>query len=102
MIIPKTPKVFLPPRDDAAEFDDSGPDLRGIVDDKSVVAWRKGNKAGIYLSAKIDPNVKPGDDIITGFAMKFVYTNTVPALEQREIQTSEIFAPVYVTLGKHK
>ena len=91
--------MFLPPRDDAAEFDDSGPDLKGIVDDKSVVAWRKGNKAGIYLSAKIDPDTS-GKDIITGFAMKFIYTNTVPALEQREIQTSEVYAPVYVNLGK--
>merc|ERR1712141_511442 len=100
MIIPKTPKVYLPPRDDAAEFDDSGPDLRGVVDDKQVVSWRKGNKAGIVLSAHIDKNIQKNEDIVTGFALKFVYTNTVPALEQREVQTSDITAPVYVTLGK--
>ena len=36
--------VYVPPRDDAAEFDDAGPDLRGVVDDKNVVAWRRSNK----------------------------------------------------------
>merc|ERR1712025_1530365 len=94
LVIPKTPRFYLPPRDDAAEFDDSGPDLRGIVDDKSVVAWRKGNKAGVHLSAKINENLESGTEITTGFAMKFVYTNTVPALEQR-VQTADVIMPVY-------
>ena len=100
LVIPKSPSVYLPPRDDAAEFDDSGPDLRGIVDDVNLIAWRKGNKAGIILSAFVNKDVKENDDIIVGFALKFIYTNTVPQLEQREIQTSEIIAPVYITLGK--
>ena len=79
----------------------TGPDLRGVVDDKQVVSWRKGNKAGILLSAVIDKDVKVGDDIVTGFALKFVYTNTVPALDSsREVQTSDVTAPVYVVLGK--
>ena len=91
--------IYLPPRDDAAEFDDSGPDLRGIVDDVNLVAWRKGNKAGIILSAIVSKDVKDNEDVTIGFAMKFIYTNTVPALEQREVQTSEIIAPVYITLG---
>jgi len=99
LVIPKAPNVYLPPRDDAAEFDDSGPDLRGIVDDVNLVGWRKGNKAGIILSAIVDKDVKEKDEITVGFALKFIYTNTVPALEQREVQTSEIIAPVYITLG---
>ena len=70
------------------------------MDDKQVVSWRKGNKAGIVLSAHIDKNIQKNEDIVTGFALKFVYTNTVPALEQREVQTSDITAPVYVTLRK--
>ena len=77
----------------------SGPDLRGIVDDINLVAWRKGNKAGIILSAIVDKDVKENDEITVGFALKFIYTNTVPALEQREVQTSEIITPVYITLG---
>lgn len=97
--IPASPKVYLPPRDDAAEFDDSGPDLRGVVDDVNLIAWRKGNKAGLILSALLESGLEKGEEIVTGFAMKFVYTNTVPALEQREVQTSEITVPVYVILG---
>ena len=100
MIIPKTAKIYLPPRDDAAEFDDSGPDLRGVVDDEKVVSWRKGNKACVMLSALLDKNIQQGDDIVTGFALKFVYTNTIQAIENREVQTSDITAPVYVVLGQ--
>ena len=62
LIIPKTAKIYLPPRDDAAEFDDSGPDLRGVVDDEKVVSWRKGNKACVMLSALLDKNIQQGDD----------------------------------------
>ena len=100
LIIPKTAKIYLPPRDDAAEFDDSGPDLRGVVDDEKVVSWRKGNKACVMLSALLDKNIQQGDDIVTGFALKFVYTNTIQAIENREVQTSDITAPVYVALGQ--
>lgn len=98
--LPPNPRIYLPPRDDAAEFDDSGPDLRGIVDDVNLVAWRKSNKAGIILSSLLEANLERGQEIVTGFALKFVYTNTVPALEHREVQTSEIIAPIYVILGK--
>ena len=69
------------------------------MDDVNLVAWRKGNKAGIILSAIVDKDVKENDEITVGFALKFIYTNTVPALEQREVQTSEIITPVYITLG---
>ena len=37
-------QVYLPPRDDAAEFDDGGVDLAGHADDREVVTWRKSNK----------------------------------------------------------
>ena len=43
-------QVYLPPRDDAAEFDDGGVDLAGHQDDKEVVQWRKSNKVQIYLA----------------------------------------------------
>ncbi len=102
LVIPKSPKIYLPPRDDAAEFDDSSVDLKGVVDDKTVISWRKGNKAGIMLSTIVGKDVHPGDEVVTAFGMKFVYTNTVPALEQKEIQTADIVVPVYVVLGKVK
>ena len=66
-----------------------------------MVAWRKGNKAGVQLSAKVTQGkLEVGTEVITGFAMKFIYTNTVPALEQREVQTVDVIVPVYVHLGK--
>ena len=37
-------RIYLPPRDDAAEFDEGGVDLAGHVDEKEVVLWRKSNK----------------------------------------------------------
>ena len=52
----------------------------------------------MHLSAKINENLESGTEITTGFAMKFVYTNTVPALEQR-VQTADVIIPVYVNLG---
>merc|ERR1719330_452087 len=42
-------KIYLPPRDDAAEFDDGGVDLAGHTDDREVVVWRKSNKVGLML-----------------------------------------------------
>merc|ERR1712037_768448 len=46
VILPSS-KVYLPPRDDAAEFDDGGVDLAGHQDDREVVQWRKSNKVGL-------------------------------------------------------
>merc|ERR550539_2209792 len=67
-------KTYLPARDDAAEFDDHDRDFpTGIVDDSRIVAWRK-----------LNSDLTPGTEVITGFALRFLYTNTVPSLEQRE------------------
>ncbi|KAJ8971260.1 hypothetical protein NQ317_011619 [Molorchus minor] len=48
---------ILPPRDDAAEYDDSG-DMHNIQDDPKLVKWRKSNKAFIKL------NVTPMADLV--------------------------------------
>ena len=69
------------------------------VDDSRIVAWRKSNKVGIRAKVKVNCDLKRGTEVITGFALRFLYTNTVPSLEQREIQTSEITIPVFVVLG---
>ena len=69
------------------------------VDDNRIVAWRKSNKVGIKARAKLNCDLKSGTEIVTGFALRFLYTNTVPSLEQREIQTSEVTIPVFVVLG---
>ena len=44
-------QVYLPPRDDAAEFDDGGVDLAGHQDDREVVQWRKSNKVELDLTS---------------------------------------------------
>ena len=69
-------KVYLPPRDDAAEFDDGGVDLAGHVDDRELVVWRKSNKVGLRL--EITPTME-GEQVV-GFGIQYHYTNTVFAL----------------------
>lgn len=92
-------KVHLPQRDDAAEYDDTGPEIKNVVDDEKIVAWRKDNRVGVHFSADIDSTVATGTPIMTSMALKFLYTNTISALEQREAQTAEIMIPVHLNLG---
>jgi len=94
-VILPSDQVYLPPRDDAAEFDDSGVDLAGHVDNKSVVAWRKSNKVGIVF------HVKPSaaDQVVVGFAIQYQYTNTVFALDSKGVQTATLRVPVFLNLG---
>jgi dynactin-4 len=98
-LVPKGASVFIPPRDDAAEFDDAGPDLQGVVDDKSVVAWRKGNKVGVHMTLDCSA-VRPGEEVTAAFALKFMYTNTISALEQKEIQKAHVALPVFLKIGR--
>ena len=77
-----------------------GKNLKNVlVDEPRIVAWRKSNKVGIKATAKLNCDLKSGTEVVTGFALRFLYTNTVPSLEQREIQTSEVTIPVFVVLG---
>ncbi|TRY61406.1 hypothetical protein TCAL_03671 [Tigriopus californicus] len=92
-------QVHLPQRDDAAEYDDTGPDIKNVVDDEKIVAWRKDNRVGVHFSARIDSDVTPNTPIMTSMALKFLYTNTISALEQKEAQTAEIMIPVHLNLG---
>ena len=64
--------------------------------------WRKSNKVGIKARAKLNPDIGIGSEVITGFCLRFLYTNTVLSAEQREIQTSDVAIPVFVILGKIK
>lgn len=95
-----TSRTYLPPRDDTAEYDDSGPDLTGVEDDERIVAWRKTNKVGIVARARLSANLEAGDEVVTGFALRFEYTNTLTSLEQKEVARYDITVPVYVILGK--
>lgn len=88
-------KIYLPPRDDAAEFDDGGVDLAGHQDDRDVVQWRKSNKVGLQLSTI------PGQEgpVIVGFGIQYQYTNTVFALDFKEVYTATMRIPVFLNLG---
>jgi len=89
-------KIYLPPRDDAAEFDDGGVDLAGHTDDREIVVWRKSNKVGLMMG--VTP--KEGtDDIVVGFGIQYQYTNTVFALDNKELQTVIMRIPVFLNLG---
>ena len=92
-------RTYLPARDDTAEYDESGPDLTGVEDDHRIVVWRKSNKAGILARARIDPDLAPGTQVVTGFALRYEYTNTLTSLEQKEVSRYDVTVPVYVILG---
>lgn len=94
--------VFVPPRDDTAEFDDSAPDLQGVVDDKNVVLSRKSNKVWVRLAAKVGDSLSVGDEVITTIGVKFLFTNTLSALEQKTIQAEEVYIPINICLGNVK
>lgn len=64
-----------------------------------MVTWRKGNKVALALSAQL-PTDLDSEEILTGFGLEFVYTNTVPALEHREFQKVNVIVPVFVSFGK--
>lgn len=111
-LIPLTPAqasagVLVPPRDDAAEFDESassgssGSSGAGVApdDDRELVRWRRANKVGVALRARVSDAVRQGDQVVAALAITFLYTNTISALEQREVQTADICMPVYVVLG---
>merc|ERR1712029_612132 len=90
-----TSKVYLPPKDEAAEFDDHGVDLAGHVDDRDLVVWRKNNKVGLKLL--VTPS-SAGEQII-GLGIQYQYTNTVFALDTKEVHTATMRIPVFIALG---
>jgi len=94
VILPSS-KVYLPPRDDAAEFDDGGVDLAGHQDDREVVQWRKSNKVGLQLG--VIP--REGGKVVVGFGIQYQYTNTVFALDSKEVHTATMRIPVFLNLG---
>ena len=92
-------RTYLPPRDDTAEYDESGPDLSGVEDDNRIVVWRKSNRVGILARARLGQDIDPGTEVVTGFALRYEYTNTLTSLEQKEVSKYDITVPVYVVLG---
>ncbi|XP_073978985.1 dynactin subunit 4 isoform X1 [Rhodnius prolixus] len=97
-VVLPTCSVILPPRDDAAEYDDTG-DTHNFQDDPKIVVWRKGNKAAIKFMVIPNASLANGDKVIFGFSLEYGYVNTMPTLEQRQPQRTEMQVNVYITPG---
>ncbi|KAF5273504.1 hypothetical protein FQA39_LY07521 [Lamprigera yunnana] len=98
MILSNT-SFILPPRDDAAEYDDSG-DSHNIQDDPKCVVSRKSNKAVIKLQITPQPALNIGDEVTLAFTMQHIYINTITTVENKEPQKCEHKVKVFLTLGR--
>ncbi|CAG9823358.1 unnamed protein product [Phaedon cochleariae] len=91
---------ILPPRDDAAEYDDSG-DTHNIQDDTKLVKWRKSNKAYVKLNVTPKEDLGLNSDVVCGFTMQHVYTNTITGqMDKKEPQKYDHKVKVFLHLGK--
>jgi dynactin-4 len=98
VIIPSS-SVVLPPRDDAAEYDDSG-DTYHFQDDSKVVVWRKANKAAVKMVVIPQDTAVEAGGVLIGFVMKYAYVNTMATLEQKEPQKVDLKVKVFINVGK--
>lgn len=91
---------ILPPRDDAAEYDDSS-EVHNFEDDPKLIKWRKSNKAFVKLAVTPRADLKLGDEVVCGFTMQHIYTNVLPpAVENKQPQKYDHKVRVFLTLGK--
>lgn len=65
-----------------------------------MVVRRKSNKAFVRLIVKPREDLSVGSEVITGFTMQHVYTNTIATtVENKEPQKFDHKVKVFVTLG---
>ncbi|XP_065156233.1 dynactin subunit 4 [Atheta coriaria] len=95
LIIPEC-SFILPPRDDAAEYDDTA-DSHNYQDDPKVVVHRKCNKATIRLQV-IPKQMELGEEVVVAFTMQHIYTTT--SMENKEPIKTPLEVPVFLSLGK--
>lgn len=99
LVLP-TSTFILPPRDDAAEYDESS-DNPNVEDDKNLVVWRKSNKAIVKLQVTPDSDLSVGDEVVCGFSIEHIFTNTVTVtVENKQPQKSNHRVRVFLNLGK--
>lgn len=98
VIIPNS-TFILPPRDDAAEYDDFN-EPQNIQDDPKLVVWRKSNKA--FVKLMVTPSEVPlNTSILAGFTMSHLYTNTITStIENKEPQKINHEVKIFLDLGK--
>ncbi|XP_014468506.1 PREDICTED: dynactin subunit 4 [Dinoponera quadriceps] len=98
LVLPHSP-LILPPRDDAAEYDDTS-DNHNFQDDPKLVVWRKGNKAVIRLHVTPYENNENEEPITVGFVMQHGYVNTIATLEHKPPQKVDVKVKLYLTVGQ--
>ncbi|XP_066140454.1 dynactin subunit 4 [Euwallacea fornicatus] len=98
--IPESPFI-LPPRDDAAEYDDSA-DIHNVEDDPNLVVWRKSNKALVKLQVTPGVDLKENDEVMCGFTMEHIFTNIIAATFENKQQPPKMNhrVRVFFNLGK--
>ncbi|XP_044757994.1 dynactin subunit 4 isoform X2 [Coccinella septempunctata] len=90
---------LLPPRDDAAEYDDFN-ENQNIQDDKKLIIWRKSNKAYVKFIVKPHEDIPIGTPIIAGLTISHVHTNiTGPPIENKKLQKTEHKCKVVLNIG---
>ncbi|KAL7286951.1 hypothetical protein TKK_0018891 [Trichogramma kaykai] len=90
----------LPPKDEAAEYDELNVP-QNFQDDPKVVVWRNSNKSVIRLHVLPDVTKSSGDmpeTVIVGFVMQFSYINTIATLEHKTPQKLDLRVKLYLTL----
>ncbi|XP_076239741.1 dynactin subunit 4 [Calliopsis andreniformis] len=99
LVLPHSP-LILPPRDDAAEYDDTS-DTHNFQDDPKLVVWRKGNKAVIKLHVVPHENVQENksQSVIVGFVMQYGYVNTITTLDHKAPKKLDLKVKLYLTVG---
>lgn len=67
-----------------------------------MVKWRKSNKAVIKLKITPRSDLNLGDEVVVGFVMQHVYTNTIATSveKDKEPQKCEHKIKVFFSLGK--
>ncbi|XP_050293289.1 dynactin subunit 4 isoform X2 [Anthonomus grandis grandis] len=97
-----TSNFILPPRDDAAEYDDSG-DNHNIKDDTKLVKWRKSNKAFIRLQVTPKADLSIDENVTCGFTFEHLYTHVIASTadnKQPQIRKYDHRIRVFLRLGK--
>ncbi|XP_033325573.2 dynactin subunit 4 isoform X1 [Megalopta genalis] len=93
--------IILAPRDDAAEYDDTG-DTYDLQDDPKHIVWRKGNKTVIKIYITPHNSLeehKENEPIIIGFVMQYEHVNTITTLENKASKKLDLKVKLYLTVG---
>ncbi|XP_053978943.1 dynactin subunit 4 [Hylaeus anthracinus] len=99
ILLPQSPFI-LPPKDDTAEYYDTGDnhDAQNFQDDPKLVIWRKGNKAVIKLHVTPHEDLKESENasVIVGFVMQHGYVNTITTSRPEKL---DLKIKLYITVG---